>query len=1208
MAYIDGTTGNDNLVGTSGDDTVRPYTGADTINGGAGNDYLYIDNPTDTAATNISYNVYYTLPYFSFVGTITGGSNNGTTFKNIESVEFKTGSGNDYIDISWISGGPPDNILSSGAGNDTLIGSTWRDTFYSGSGADSIDGGAGNDYLSIDNSTNTAAITINYTTPTNGTITGGSNNGTTFRNIETGFFGTGSGNDYINISATTSGQYVTTIYSGAGNDTIVSGTGDDSLRSGIGADSIDGGAGNDYLYIDNSTDTAATTINYTNPTNGTITGGFNNGTTFQSIESINFTTGSGNDYINVSATTGYGNNATGGNTIFSGAGNDTLIGGTGNDFLAGGDGNDTYIINADTDTGTTTISETTTGGIDTLSLQPSTIAINVNLSLATIQTVALNAQLASGFSYDFFSGTFIAKGLNNIENVIGGSGNDTITGNDLNNTLDGGAGNDTLNGGAGADTIRSGTGADNINGGADTTDRLYINNSTDSAATIISYTNPTTIGTIFGGSNNGTTFQNIESVEFTTGSGNDNINVSALTGFGTIIDSGAGDDTIVGGLTSTYTTYNGGDGNDSITGGNGYFNFFSGGAGNDTLIGGSGNDSFDPGTGADSINGGSGSGQDNLAINTSTETVATNINYTTVTNGTITGGSHDGTTFQNIEVVNITTGSGNDYINISAADASFYIGVAGGAGNDTIVASLTGDYNNYYGGDGNDVIYGGNSSNLFSGDAGNDTLTGGGGGDNLAGGIGIDTAVFSGNLTDYTITYDNNNSTYSIVDTRLNSPDGNDTLTSIEFFQFADKVVINTPNNDNIITPIEQSGAVKLALVNGKYAAIDSVTNAFTPILYNNNPVSPTTFAGWSVIGAERVGDSPTGEIEYMWKNTSGQFFYSTNTNNGGYVAGAALIAKEADFGQDFNGDGVIPIELVGAVNLAINSSNQYIAIDKATNAVTPILYNNTPVSPTTFAGWSVVGAERVGDTPTGAIEYMWKNTNGQFFYSTNTNPGSAVAPGAQLLTKETDFQQDFNNDRVIGLVSIETAGTTTLAVNNSGKYIANNGGANVELLYANSAYGPNTFPGWSVIGAEIVGADVKAMWKNGSQYWYSTNTNNGVAVTDTSAYEFTFKQDLNNDSFLAQVSTASNDVMTGIAGKDAFVFKGNPLLSLLNAIGLDTVNNFTPGGQDRLFLSKANFTALATSAGNALVIADFASVTTDAATALGTAIVYNSQ
>ncbi len=53
-----------------------------------------------------------------------------------------------------------------------------------------------------------------------------------------------------------------------------------------------------------------------------------------------------------------------------------------------------------------------------------------------------------------------------IENAVGGAGNDQITGNDLNNRLDGGDGADTLSGGSGDDTLVGGAGNDSIDGGA----------------------------------------------------------------------------------------------------------------------------------------------------------------------------------------------------------------------------------------------------------------------------------------------------------------------------------------------------------------------------------------------------------------------------------------------------------------------------------------------------------------------------------------------------------------------------------------------------------------------------------------------------------------------------------------------------------------------------------------------------------------------
>jgi RTX calcium-binding nonapeptide repeat (4 copies) len=87
-----GTNGNDVLVGTSGNDTFNPLRGSDTIDGAGGNDTLTINNSADTVATTITYTD-------TANGTITGGFNNGTTFKNIEGISITTGSGNDNINV-----------------------------------------------------------------------------------------------------------------------------------------------------------------------------------------------------------------------------------------------------------------------------------------------------------------------------------------------------------------------------------------------------------------------------------------------------------------------------------------------------------------------------------------------------------------------------------------------------------------------------------------------------------------------------------------------------------------------------------------------------------------------------------------------------------------------------------------------------------------------------------------------------------------------------------------------------------------------------------------------------------------------------------------------------------------------------------------------------------------------------------------------------
>jgi Ca2+-binding RTX toxin-like protein len=80
-------------------------------------------------------------------------------------------------------------------------------------------------------------------------------------------------------------------------------------------------------------------------------------------------------------------------------------------------------------------------GTDTLTYAGSLASVTVNLLTGT----------ASGFS-----------SIANIENVTGGTGNDTLTGDANTNVLNGGGGNDTLTGGLGDDTLTGGAGTDSF--------------------------------------------------------------------------------------------------------------------------------------------------------------------------------------------------------------------------------------------------------------------------------------------------------------------------------------------------------------------------------------------------------------------------------------------------------------------------------------------------------------------------------------------------------------------------------------------------------------------------------------------------------------------------------------------------------------------------------------------------------------------------
>src|SRR5262249_57077908 len=76
---------------------------------------------------------------------------------------------------------------------------------------------------------------------------------------------------------------------------------------------------------------------------------------------------------------------------------------------------------------------------DTIDLSATSAAVNVNLGTSPQTIVNLTLTLNTGHA---------------VRNIIGGSGNDTLTGDANANVLTGGPGNDTLIGGAGDDTYR----------------------------------------------------------------------------------------------------------------------------------------------------------------------------------------------------------------------------------------------------------------------------------------------------------------------------------------------------------------------------------------------------------------------------------------------------------------------------------------------------------------------------------------------------------------------------------------------------------------------------------------------------------------------------------------------------------------------------------------------------------------------------------
>ncbi|MEO9827690.1 MAG: M10 family metallopeptidase [Paracoccaceae bacterium] len=349
-----------------------------------------------------------------------------------------------------------------------------------------------------------------------------------------------------------------------------------------------------------------------------------------------------------------------------------------------------------------------------------------------------------------------------IENAIGGSGDDTLNGNDLDNVITGNAGNDTINGhfgndtlygGEGNDTLDGGDGSDVLNGGAGYDRAAYTG---ASAGVVIDLSNvANNVGAAAGD-----TYIDIEEIQGSdfddTIIGDDQTNRLYGNEGDDVLSGGAGDDALVGG--SGADTLDGGAGwdnasytaatsgvtvdlsnpanntgeatgdtyidieviqgssfNDTIVG-NDDANYLYGNAGNDTLSGGAGDDALVGGAGADILNGGA--GWDNAA-------------YTAAGAGVT------------VDLSNSANNTGD-----AAGDVLVDIEVVQGSYFDDVIT----------GGAQNDIFYGFNGSDTLSGGHGDDFLSGDGGNDFLFGGFGADTFFFGpGDMgTDHIADFENN--------------------------------------------------------------------------------------------------------------------------------------------------------------------------------------------------------------------------------------------------------------------------------------------------------------------------------------------------------------------------------------------------------------------------------------------------------------------
>ena len=750
-SVINGTDGNDTLVGTGGDDVLSGRSGSDTLYGNGGNDtldgnegadYLYGGSGNDILNGGAGddeliggsgVDTYDGGAGWDWLGVDTNGTGTSGILMNLATGVYRDAFGNTES-MTSIEGGSGTNFA------DTFVGNASENSFRTNAGADNVDGGAGFDLLMLtrhDGSANNGpapsqGAVVDFTT---GKITGAYGDTVTFSNIE-------------RVAATNNADTF------IGTDAL---DGYSSCRGLGGADTYRAGKGTDQIDYSRDKDAGSTQGVTVNLSTLSATDGFGN------TEILIEDAANGRRFENI-AGTGFADSLTGNdldNSLSGGGGNDTLHGLDGNDTLAGGAGQDSF------DGG---------NGVDGVShysdvYHGASSGVTVNLS-QNIQTDAFGN----------------IETLTSIENAYGTQLVDTLTGNAEDNTFRGFEGNDVIDGGAGIDTIQA-YGSGVFAGWADDASiqqRGTMGWVVDFAAGTVrdQFGNTDTVtgierarGTMliddFTGSTNTDYFRGLGGADVLKGGDgsdwaeyNNDADFGGTTGIIANLSSVA-----VNGVAAN-TVKDGFGALDSLTSienirGTAYADTMIGSAGNNILQGDAGDDYIEGGAGGDILTGGG--GIDTLSYAGSGAGVyagsgaGVNVRLRTGLVALVSNGDADGdvaTQFENITgsayndmLTGDTTanviigGAGDDSLIGGSGDDTLDGGVGnddlkGGNGDDAVAGGSGAD--KLSGGAGNDRLWGGAGNDVMNGNSGSDIIEGGAGADILAGGAGIDTLSYAG--------------------------------------------------------------------------------------------------------------------------------------------------------------------------------------------------------------------------------------------------------------------------------------------------------------------------------------------------------------------------------------------------------------------------------------------------------------------------------
>jgi len=729
---IEGGDGDDTITdgyiinGGTGRDVITSVRPAISIDGGDGDDLLVLYRPADSPGeqfvlsndgtgsisggvqvANIEHLYFYagngndTLTLNDFAGALFGTGGNDTLTGGAGDDELDGGSGDDVIrgagGADFLEGSEGNDDIAGGDGNDeiidsfglgdndsdTLRGDAGDDRIYSYAGVDFIDGGDGVDHVRIVRATGAA----NYSIDLSGVVSGANiGDGTTLSNVESISLSVVGLAGAVTLNG---GNFADDMDGGSGNDLANGGGGNDRFDGRDGDDTLNGGDGNDLMYGGAESDT--------------LSGG-------SGVDSLMGE--DGNDVISDSSGLS--------TSIDGGDGDDRISIGAGfiDGLIRGGNGIDQLTANG-------AFNALQFVGIEILNTNGSLVYATVQ-QLEAFDVIRRSEALpghAVGLRLSASGQLHLVDELRGSAAVITGTaGQDIIASSDGNDVLYGGAGNDVLDGGsrhdkiygeAGNDVLYGGAGNDLLDGG-DGLDTVSYIKASERVTVNLSLTGSQPVGRIG--------LDSLVSIEAMIGSNHDDTLIGDA--FDNQLSGGNGNDTLAGG-----------GGNDLLVDDAGTTTIINGGAGNDSIML---RNVFTSGT----VIGGEGIDELTMFGSLAALTVST-IEILNIGDNTIV--AHPGQ-LEVFDVIRYSAAQPNSAVNIRLASAGAVnlfdellgrnVVLTGSGGDDVLVTSDLGDY--VQAGEGNDTVHTGLGDDTLLGQGGNDVLSGSAGIDFLDGGDGLD--------------------------------------------------------------------------------------------------------------------------------------------------------------------------------------------------------------------------------------------------------------------------------------------------------------------------------------------------------------------------------------------------------------------------------------------------------------------------------------